>query len=524
MSVKNSKEPPTTQLHTSPQSPSQFTYQNLHDLNDPATSYLSPLSTIGLVDLNAFFAQVEQIRLGLTDQDPVVCGQWHSLIAVSYAARKYGISRMDTIASAKTKCPNLIIGHAPVYKKGEEYWSYVDGLPNAANHKVSLDMYRRESRKILRVINEKFDLTEKASVDESYIDFGREVFTKLMEYFPELKDVEKDQSLPDIPSELPLGLYWEGEVIKSEQEIADDGEGTEPVIKDWDDVCLVIGSQILLDLRRDIYKELGYTTSAGLARNKLMAKLAGGFKKPDDQTIIRNSSIKAFLKNFELTDITGMGGKLGDSLINQLEVPPQAHTISYIREHFTLEQLKEEIKDDVDLAVKLYHIVRGMYAMELTQRMEVKSMTSTKNFTFDAVANLEDAYGWIKVFSGDLHNRLVDLDNENLELSLTKMETKEKNVIRRPKTLSIGVVFPNRIRQTRQLQIPFYKDLSKMKTIMYENGCVLLREFFEANTNISMVNNNIPCKELYTKDPKKVKVVEMQNMSLTISSIHQPKS
>ena len=64
------------------------------------------------------FAQVEQIRLNLTDQDPVVCAQWNSVIAVSYASRKFGITRMDTIASCKSKCPNVIIAHAAVYKKG----------------------------------------------------------------------------------------------------------------------------------------------------------------------------------------------------------------------------------------------------------------------------------------------------------------------------------------------------------------------------------------------------------------------
>ena len=84
-----------------------------------------------------------------------------------------------------------------------------------------------------------------------------------------------------------------------------------PVIEDWDDICFIIGSQILLEVRKDIFEELGYTTSAGLARTKQVAKLAAGFKKPDAQTIIRNSAINSFLTNFELTDVTGMGGKLG---------------------------------------------------------------------------------------------------------------------------------------------------------------------------------------------------------------------
>ena len=41
-------------LITTPNSPSQFTYTNLEDLTNPTKSYLLPLSTIGLIDLNAF--------------------------------------------------------------------------------------------------------------------------------------------------------------------------------------------------------------------------------------------------------------------------------------------------------------------------------------------------------------------------------------------------------------------------------------------------------------------------------------
>lgn len=62
---------------------SKFSFQDLKELNNPSLSYKLKLSCIGHVDLNAFFAQVEQIRLNLETKDPVVCVQWSSLIAVS---------------------------------------------------------------------------------------------------------------------------------------------------------------------------------------------------------------------------------------------------------------------------------------------------------------------------------------------------------------------------------------------------------------------------------------------------------
>ena len=100
---------------------SKFTYKDLIDLNDRDKSYASPLSVICHIDLNAFFAQCEQLRLGLAESDPVVCVQWNALIAVSYAARDYGITRMDRLEQAKLKCPHLIPAHTAVSKRVNHY-------------------------------------------------------------------------------------------------------------------------------------------------------------------------------------------------------------------------------------------------------------------------------------------------------------------------------------------------------------------------------------------------------------------
>ena len=107
--------------------------------------------------------------------------------------------------------------------KRESHWAYVEGLPAINKHKVSLDPYRRESRKILRVIGKSFDLTEKASVDECYIDLGREIYKRLIDLFPQLSRGSRDNpensyaNLPLIPPALPLNLKWEGEIINTEK-------------------------------------------------------------------------------------------------------------------------------------------------------------------------------------------------------------------------------------------------------------------------------------------------------------------
>lgn len=534
MSVSNDDPgiPPQVPIKVIPRDVSNYTIQNVLDLNNVQRSYALPLAVIGLIDMNAFFAQVEQIRLGLTRDDPVVCAQWQSLIAVSYAARKFGISRMDTIASAKTKCPNLKIGHAAVFKQGESHWAYVEGLPNQSIHKVSLDPYRRESRKIFKILLENCDLVEKASVDECYLDLGRAVHQKLVETFPNL--IHEKNQLPPIPSQLPSSLQWHGEIYKSETEESlaldqkllpqpqkDQSDSSSPVIRDWDDICMLIGSKILLHYRQVLYEELGYTTSGGLARNKLLAKLAAGFKKPDNQTIIRTQLIFRFLNNFELKDVTGMGGKTGDIVVQKFDVPPDRNSITFLRENFTLAAIEEEIHDDLPLAKKIYEIVHGNHRLELNQRVDVKSMMSRKNFLVKKpVETMADAYGWVLVFAGDLYNRMIELDDESLNLSMLQSSNKEKGAIKRPKTVSIHLTTTGYSRHSKQAPIPLIRSLDKLKDVFETIGLKLLKEVVEVSCSLSRLNNGKSMKDLEGENVplEKIKTIPIANLSLTISN------
>lgn len=82
------------------------------------------------LDLDCFYAQVEQRRLGIPAGEPVAVQQWGSLLAVNYVARKFGVKRSplgfcsmtcvalgltlvvmaragEYIGDAKKKCPSI---------------------------------------------------------------------------------------------------------------------------------------------------------------------------------------------------------------------------------------------------------------------------------------------------------------------------------------------------------------------------------------------------------------------------------
>ena len=61
-------------------------------------------------------------------------------------------------------------------------------------------------------------------------------------------------------------------------------------------------------------RRLGFTCSAGVAPNKLLAKLCGGLHKPDQQTLLAPRAVSALLDPLPVDRLRGFGGKLGEAL------------------------------------------------------------------------------------------------------------------------------------------------------------------------------------------------------------------
>lgn len=443
---------------------SNFKWGDLLKLNSNSEAYLSPLSCIAHVDLNAFFAQVEQVRCGYLRDDPVVCVQWHSIIAVSYAARKYGISRMDSVKTAFEKCPNLVPIHTAVFKKGEDFWQYHDGYgswnknPNKRlspeSYKVSLIPYRREGRKVLKIFQECCDLVEKASVDEMFLDLGRLCFQHLLLFdksddndrldldidysvFQDIRTIfvsgtyELDSMLPMIPEDINEKVKFKGNVYSLVSSFSDQNSQL-PNIEDWDDVIFALASHIIDYRRTYIEKTLGYTTSCGIARTKVVAKLGSNFKKPDAQTIILNKYLNDFLDcgKFEITSFWTMGGSLGKSLSSLLKLPSKG-SIRYIRDNWdSSKQLQDFIEAEIKqtnfipehnkfnfentetLSKKIYELINGEYRESLNPKAVVKSMMSNKNMRGNACNSLVDILSWFEVFCSELVYRVEELEQE----------------------------------------------------------------------------------------------------------------
>ncbi|KAI9676080.1 MAG: DNA-directed DNA polymerase eta rad30 [Caeruleum heppii] len=379
---------------------SKFTYKHLSQLSLSSTS--SPLRVVAHIDLDAFYAQCEMVRLGVPEDKPLAVQQWQGLIAINYPARDFGLNRHITITEAKKLCPELIMQHVATWREGDERWAYHDdAFEHIATHKVSLDPYRLQSRRILATIKDALPAAplqkvEKASIDEVFLDLSAQVHSLLLARYPEL---DGPPPYDDMSESLPLppttALDWNTDAL-----IDLDTTETEDDDPDWDDIAMLIGSEIIRSVRATIRQELHYTCSAGIAQNKMLAKLGSAHKKPNQQTIVRNRAVQQFLSSFKFTKIRNLGGKLGDQVVSTFET----ETVRDLLE-VPLDQLKLKLGDDTGSWI--FQIIRGIDNSEVNSRTQIKSMLSAKSFR-PSINTSEQAMRWLRIFVADIYTRLVE--------------------------------------------------------------------------------------------------------------------
>ncbi|KAG8625011.1 hypothetical protein KVT40_006762 [Elsinoe batatas] len=426
---------PATYINSSPGSPSasrprrsKFTYKHLSTLLSYSST--SPLRCIAHIDLDAFYAQCEQVRLNLPPTAPLAVQQWQGLIAINYPARAFGLSRHVTCHEAKTKCPEIILQHVATWREGDAKWEYHDdAFAQIATHKVSLDPYRLESRRILAVIKETLPTAtqrvEKASIDEVFLDLSAHVHGVLLERYPELRGpAPYDDPAEKLPRPPTTAIDWDADALVD----LDDGE-IEEKEPDWDDVVMSLASEIVRGVRRAVFEKLKYTCSAGVAKNKMLAKLGSGHKKPNSQTVVRNRAVGHFLSGFKFTKIRNLGGKLGDEVVAAFNT----ETVEGLLD-VGLDQMKKVLGDDT--GSWLHGVIRGEDNSEVNPRTQIKSMLSAKSFR-PSINSFEVGCKWLRIFVADIFSRLVEegvLDNK-----------------RRPKTINLH---HRQVGQMRSKQAP----------------------------------------------------------------------
>ena len=258
--------------------------QALHTFNKLLKEENQPVHAIAHIDLDGFYAAVERRRLQRPASHCLAVQQWGSLIAVDYNCRRYGVKRGMSVEDALKLCPDLECVHVGLIGSQSDATKH-----NKANAKVSLARYRRASFEVidifLKFAAQHGAIVQRTSIDESYLDF-----TPVVEKYLRGKRLD--------------GLNLT-ELLGSTHVVG----SLDPLCTT--DVGLAVASHFVNILRAQVQEKLSFTVSAGIAQNKLLAKIGSSRNKPNKQTLIPLHMTPQVLRTLALRGVPGLGGKWG---------------------------------------------------------------------------------------------------------------------------------------------------------------------------------------------------------------------
>jgi len=175
-------------------------------------------------------------------------------------------------------------------------------------------------------------------------------------------------------------------------------------------------------IREQIRKELDLTASAGVARNKFLAKLASDWKKPDGLFVIQPDEVDAFLLPLPVGRLPGVG-KVNEEKLAKLGVK----TISELR---SLERPKLE-QEFGRYGARLYELARGIDELPVVPDRLTQSISVEDTFQKDVL--LAETEQMIR----RLAEKLWSASRQETRIALTvvlKLKTSEFKILTRSHT------------------------------------------------------------------------------------------
>ncbi|XP_015984078.2 DNA polymerase eta isoform X1 [Rousettus aegyptiacus] len=351
---------------------------------------------VALVDMDCFFVQVEQRQNPHLRNKPCAVVQYKSwkgggIIAVSYEARAFGVTRSMWADDAKKLCPDLLLAQV-LESRG----------------KANLTKYREASVEVMEILS-RFAVIERASIDEAYVDLTSAVQERLQKL--QGQPISADLLPTTYIEGLPQGSTTAEETVQKE-EIRKQGllqwlDSLQIENTNSPDLHLTVGAVIVEEMRAAIERQTGFQCSAGISHNKVLAKLACGLNKPNRQTLVSHGSVPQLFSHIPISKIRSLGGKLGASVIEILG-------IEYMGEltQFTESQLQSHFGEKN--GSWLYAMCRGIEHDPVKPRQLPKTIGCSKNFPGKtALATREQVQWWLLQLAQELEERLTKDRNDN---------------------------------------------------------------------------------------------------------------
>lgn len=191
------------------------------------------------------------------------------------------------------------------------------------------------------------------------------------------------------------------------------------------------------EIRKKIYERTGLTASAGISYNKMLAKIASDWNKPNGQYCVTPDSAQDFLKDLPLKKISGIG-KVSATNLERIGLRTCSDVLKY-----DLHELI--IKIGKRYAIDLYESCLGIDNSEVINRRQRKSFSiertffseTTKSMALDYIDDLIEEFGerFKEIDQFHIHNRTIshlvikirysDFESHTKELMLDSIHAKK---------------------------------------------------------------------------------------------------
>jgi DNA polymerase IV (DinB-like DNA polymerase) len=150
-------------------------------------------------------------------------------------------------------------------------------------------------------------------------------------------------------------------------------------------------------IKKEIVEQEGLTCSVGVAPNKIIAKIASDFVKPDGLTVVEEEHAQAFLAPLPVNKIPGVGPKT-EKLLNQMGIK-------------TIEQLASfDVQKLIALVGKhgwrLHQVAQGIDESEVEEKGERKSL-SRETTLEEHTDDLATINRYIEALAESVHGQLL---------------------------------------------------------------------------------------------------------------------
>ncbi|CAH0718758.1 unnamed protein product, partial [Brenthis ino] len=340
---------------------------------------------VALIDMDCFYCQVEEKLNPELKGKPIAVVQYNpwkggGIIAVNYVARAMGVSRHHRGNEAKEKCPDIQLCSVPCLRG-----------------KADISKYREAGKDVAKVLQKFTPLLERASIDEAYLDITAAVQKRLQTL--NVHTITSDMT----PNTFALGYDTFDEFMSDVHSCSSD-------FIDFDyehSKQLLVGTLIVSEIRAAVYEETGYTCSAGIAHNKILAKLVCGMNKPNKQTVLPKQSVNILYKTLSIKKVKHLGGKFGDHVLQILNIKTMGEL-----QQFSEKEL--QTKFDEKNGLWLFNVARGIDLEPVQARFNPKSIGCCKQFKGkSALTDVDSVKKWLKDLGDEIEDRLEKDSLEN---------------------------------------------------------------------------------------------------------------